>query len=70
MMIVTQNLDPPKVISLDDAERAFFEWAKHIEDSLNEPLMIHSEHARRAAEAFFAQIQINRGEQPNIKRVS
>ena len=57
-----------KVITLDEAEKAFYAWAKHIWDATKEPIMIHKEDAHQAAEALFGQIQINRGEQPNIRR--
>lgn len=60
--------DMIKVISMDEAEEAFYAWAKHIWEANKEPIMIHKEDARQAAEALFGQIQINRGEQPNIRR--
>ena len=62
-------MDMIKVITLDETEAVFYEWAKTVEEGANEPLIINKEHARKAAEAFFDQLQINRGGQPNIRRL-
>lgn len=58
-----------KVISLDEAEEAFRKWAEQVWDAIGTHLIIEKKDARRAAEAFFGQIQINRGEQTNLRRL-
>ena len=58
-----------KVITLDEAEEAFRKWAEHVWDAVGAHLIIEKKDARRAAEAFFGQIQINRGEQTNLRRL-
>jgi hypothetical protein len=58
-----------KVISLDEAEKAFRKWTEHVWDANGTHLIIEKKDARRAAEAFFGQIQINRGEQTNLRRL-
>jgi len=58
-----------KVISLDEAEEAFRKWTEHVWDAIGTHLIIEKKDARRAAEAFFGQIQINRGEQTDLRRL-
>lgn len=57
-----------KVITLDEAEEAFRKWAETVWEGCKAPIIIHKEDARQAADAFFGQLQINRGEQPSLKR--
>lgn len=50
------------LVTLDEVEEVFRVWAETVYQGSGDPIIIDKADARRAAEAFFGQLQINRGE--------
>jgi len=51
-----------RVMTLEEAEKAFKHWADRVWDGLGQPIIIEKEHAGRAAEALFGSIDAIREE--------